>query len=282
MRKSVLGVMLLLIALVTVQSASAAIQYEFRQLSSSDMEGAEQTDCGGRAVIDGEKSRVDFVNCNSYPAGMFVLTTNGSRLLTFVDPVKKSYVDVNAAGVATALGTTNITITNKKVSSVEMPDHPEIAGIPTTHFRLSLDYDITITFGTVPLTQSVHTIIDRWTTMAFGDLGETFLSGGVLHTGNADLDDLVSVENAKGKGFPLKQTVHTTMINGRMQKVKSELAVSRTSNVTREFLITSINPVARAASSAFIVPLGYHRAEAVKDDTQKQPFQTLNMEPSGQ
>ena len=278
MRKSVMGVVLL----IAVQSATAAVQYEFRQTTSSDREGAETSDCSGRAIIDGEKSRVEFVNCNSYPAGSFVLTTNGSRVLTFVDPKKKSYVDVNAAGVATALGSTQISISNKKVNSTEMPDHPVIAGIPTDHYRLTLEYDITVTFGSMPLTQSVRTIIDRWTTMAFGDASETFLSGGVLHTGNADLDDLVAVENAKGKGFPLKQTMTTTMINTRAQKVKSELLLNRTSTMTRELTITSISPVAKVAVSTFVVPAGFRRAEAVRDDTQKAPFQTLTMEPSGQ
>ena len=49
MRKSVLGVVLL----IAVQTASAAIRYEFRQTTSSDMDGAEATDCSGRAVIGG-------------------------------------------------------------------------------------------------------------------------------------------------------------------------------------------------------------------------------------
>lgn len=278
MRMSVLGVMLLIAA----QSASAAIQYEFRQTTSSDAEGAEASDCSGRAVIDGEKARVEFVNCNSYASGTYVLTTNGSRVLTFVDPAKKSFADVNAAAVASALGTTQISIANKKANMTEMPDHPVIAGIPTDHYRLTLDYDITVTFGNVPLTQTVHTIIDRWTTMSFGDAAETFLSSGVLHTGNADIDDLVAIENAKGKGFPLKQTMQTTMVNNRAQTSKSKLAVSRSTTVTRELTVTSIAPVAKVAATAFTVPPGFHRADPVRDDTQKTPVTTLSMEPSGQ
>jgi len=278
MRKSVLGVMLLIV----VQSASAAIQYEFRQTTTSDQEGMQATDCTGRAVIEGEKSRVDFINCNSYPSGSFVLTTNGSRILTFVDPAKKSFVDVNAGAVATALGTTKISITNKKVNTTAMPDHPVIAGVPTDHTRLALDYDITFTFGNIPLTQTVHTLIDRWTTQSFGDVSETFLSGGALHTGNADIDDLVAAENAKGQGFPLKQTVQTTMINNRAKESKSKLAVSRTVTLTRELTVTAINPVAKLAATTFIVPLGYKRADPVRDDTQKAPMQTISMEPSGQ
>src|SRR6185503_12205264 len=116
----------------------------------------------------------------------------------------KAYADVNAGAVASALGSTKITINNRKSNSVEMPDHPIIAGMPTNHIRLSIEYDITVTFGNLPLTQSVQTIIDRWTTMAFGDVAEIFLSGGAMHTGNADIDTLFAFENAKGKGFPLK------------------------------------------------------------------------------
>lgn len=278
MRTSVMGVILLM----AVQTASAAILYEFRQTTSSELEGTPATDCSGRAVIDGEKSRVEFVNCNAYPAGSFVLTTNGSRVLTFVDPAKKSFADVNAGAVAAALGSTKIVISNRKASTVEMPDHPVIAGMPTKHIRLSIEYDITVTFGNLPLTQSVQTIIDRWTTMAFGDIAEIFLSGGALRTGNADIDDLFAFENARGKGFPLKETMRTTTINNRAHAVKSQLAVSRMVTVTRDLEISSVKQVAQVAANTFDVPAGFHRADPLKDDTQKAPIQTLSMEPSGQ
>lgn len=279
MRKSVLGVMLLIAA----QAASAAVQYEFRQTTSSDMEGAQATDCTGRALVDGERSRVDFVNCNAYPAGTFILTINGSRNLTFVDPNSKSYADVNAGAVAAAIGSKQIVISNKKFSTTEMPDHPVIAGLPTDHYRLALDYDITVTFGNMPLTQSVHTLIDRWTTQSFGDVEETFLSGGALKTGNPDIDELMSMENARGKGFPLKQTVRTTTINTRAPSPTSKLASAarRSVTVTRELLVSSIAPVAKVAASTFLIPPGFHRADPQKDDTQKAPMQTLTMEPSG-
>jgi hypothetical protein len=278
MRKSVVGVMLLF----AVQTASAAIQYEFHQSSSSDADGAQAIDCGGKAVLDGEKARVEFINCNVYTPGSYVLTTNGSRLLTFVDPVKKTYADVNAAAVATALGSSKITIANKKVNIAEMPDHPVLAGVPTDHFRLTIDYDITVTFGSLPLTQSVHTMIDRWTTMSFGDVTETFLSAGALKTGNPDLDELVSVENTKGKGFPLKQVIRTTAINNRAQAIKSNLIISRTVTITSELAVTSVEPLAKVAAGTFLVPLGFHKADPLKDDTQKAPIQKLSMEPSGQ
>jgi hypothetical protein len=272
----VLGVILLF----AVQTASAAIQYEFRQTVSSDAEGSQAVDCSGNAVIDGEKSRIEFTNCNAYPAGSFILTTNGSRMLTFVDPAKKTFADVNAAAVATAIGSAKITVSNKKVNLSEMPDHPNIAGLPTNHFRLTLDYDITVTFGTMPLTQTIHTMIDRWTTMSFGDVAETFLSSGAVRTGNPDLDDLTATESAKDKGFPLRQIIRTTAVNNRAQAVKSELQVSRSVTVTRELVLNSVQPVAKVGDATFTVPAGFHRADPVKDDTQKAPIQMLTMQPS--
>ncbi len=96
--KRVLVLIALLVA--AVQGASGAVQYEFRQITHSDLESIPATDMTGRGVIDGDRSRVDFLSGNPFPAGTYVVTTNGSRTLTFVDPAKKTFVEVNAAGVA--------------------------------------------------------------------------------------------------------------------------------------------------------------------------------------
>ena len=65
-----------------------------------------------------------------------------------------------------------------------MADQVNIAGFPTEHYRMVMSYDITVAFGSMPLTQTVKTTIDKWTTNAFGDVGDTFLASGALHTGN--------------------------------------------------------------------------------------------------
>ena len=276
MQKSLVAVVLLL----AVQSASAGIQYEFRQTTQSDLEGSQPTECAGRAVIDGARSRVEFLSGNVYPPGTFVVTTNGSRTLTFVDPSKKSFAEVNAAAVANAIGATKISISNQKIGMTQMPDHPVIAGIPTDHYRLTIDYQITVKFGSLPLTQMVHTLIDKWTSMAFGDVGDTFLSGGVLHTGNADIDELLAAENTKVKGLALRQTVQLMTVNNNATGA-SKLGVNRTVTQTREMLITSIQATTQIAATQFTVPPSFHKADPVLDDTQKAPMQVLSMEPAG-
>lgn len=275
MRKSLVAVVVLCVA----GRASAGIQYEFHQTTQSEVDGSHPTECSGRAVIDGARSRVEFLSGDLYPPGTFVVTNNGSRTLTFVDPKKKSYAEINAAAVASALGATKINISNQKVEVTPMPDHPVIAGIPTDHYRLSIDYQITVNFGTLPLTQMVHTLIDKWTTMAFGDVGETFLSGGVLHTGNASIDDLLSAENTKIKGFALRQTVQLTTVNNGPAP-NSKLGISRTVTQSREMLVTSIQSTPQIAASQFVVPPSFHKADPLIDDTQKAPMQVLSMEPS--
>src|SRR4051812_14775023 len=123
MRRVMLGVVLAL----AVQNASAAVEYEFRQITHSDLESVPPTDFTGRAVIDGDRSRVEFVSGIGYPPGTYLISTNGSRTMTFVDPARKAYLEVNAGSVSAALGTTKLSITNKKIDLVEMDDHPVIA-----------------------------------------------------------------------------------------------------------------------------------------------------------
>ena len=116
-----------------------------------------------------------------------------------------------------------------------------IAGLPTEHYRLTLDYDITLAFGNIPLTQTVHEVIDKWVTQAFGNVAEAFLATGTIRTGNPDLDDLIATENTKIKGFALKQTTSVATTTRRTDVPGSKLSdVFRpTRTQIRELTITS-------------------------------------------
>jgi hypothetical protein len=279
MKKNLPAIALFLLV-VTASSAPAAIQYEFRQTTSSDLESIPSSDCAGRAIIDGDRSRVEFLAGNAYPPGTYMIATNGSRTMTFIDPSKKTFVEINAASVTNSIGARKISIANKKIDVTKMADQVTIAGFPTEHYRMVMSYDITVAFGSMPLTQSVKTTIDKWTTNAFGEIGDTFLASGALRTGNADLDDLMSAENTNIKGFALKQVVNVTTVNNHgSQKTASELHVNRTVTQTRELLVTSINPAFKPGLATFSVPVTYHKAGPIHDDTQKAPVQVLSMEP---
>ena len=275
MRRVLLGVVLVLAGL----PASAAVEYEFHQVTRSDLENVPSTDFTGRAVIDGDRSRVEFLTGNAYTPGTYLISTNGNRLMTYVDPAKKTYLEVNAASVANALGATKLTVTNKRVNESDMDDHPVIAGLPTDHYRLSLAYDITLSLGSLTLTQAVSTIEDKYVTTAFGDVTEAFLASSALKTGNPELDELTEFENRRVKGFALKQVVTTTTTNSRPQVPGSALKMSRTITTTREITVTSISSRPNVPTAVFLVPVGFKKADTSKDDTQKTPLHMLSLEP---
>jgi len=53
--------------------ASAAVQYEFIQHTQSDVSLSRPSNLTGRALIDGDRSRVDFLTGDLYPPGTYCL-----------------------------------------------------------------------------------------------------------------------------------------------------------------------------------------------------------------
>lgn len=270
MTKRVMGVLVVL--LLTGHAAFAAIQYEYFQTSRS--EGDERAaDFSARALIDGQRSRIEFISGNTYPPGTYMISTDGSRRLLFVDPTQKLYTEVNTLGIASAIGTSNIVIDNMQSSVTRLDDNRVVAGIPTDHYRLTMTYDITVTYRNMPLRQSVRTIIDKWTTVRFGELAEAAFGNPAL-TGNAKIDELVAAENTKIKGFPLRQTVSVTTLNTTGQAVGSKLVLPATRTKTREMTVTSISEIT-ADDKLFRIPAGYQRTD-FNEQVSKSQTQVLS------
>src|SRR5436853_5022854 len=110
MRKVWVGIFLIFVAL----SASAAVEYDFTQRMQSDVDRSRPSNLSGHAVIDGDRSRIDFNTGDLYPPGTYCISNNGSRTLVFVDPGMKSYTEVNSAALSAAIGQSNITMANLK------------------------------------------------------------------------------------------------------------------------------------------------------------------------
>jgi hypothetical protein len=265
--------LLVTVALVLVAfPSSAAIQYEFSQKNTSDDGVSPSKDMTGRATIDGERSRIEFLSGNMYPPGTYVVSTDGSRRLFFVDPAKEWYTEVNTAGIATAIGASNIKIENLKSKVDTLPERMKIAGVEAEHHRISLTYDITVMMKTIPLKQHVRTDIDTWTTNRFVGTA-TFLSS-AMRTGNPAVDQLLEAENAKITGFPLRQVV-TIRTNFELTH-KSNLNRPTSRTMTRETWVTSIREVT-AEASHFVFPARYRRAD--QPDVPKATTQTLTFDP---
>lgn len=276
MKRIWMGVALALMA----HAAFAAVQYEFIQTSRSDSDHVPPMDFSARAVIDGARSRVDFVSGNAYPPGTYVVSKDGARKLHFVDPTQKSYTEVNTMTIASAIGMSNITIKNLKSSVAKLDDQVVIASIPADHYRLTLTFDITVTFKNRSITQSVRTEIDKWTTVRFAEAADA-ISAQTLSTGNEEIDKLIAAETTKISGFPLKQSIRMTAINSSTGRpARSELKVPNAVTLTREMTVTAIRET-KPDDAIFSVPADYTRSEFASR-VPKAPTQVLNLEPSSE
>ena len=260
------------LALIAVPSF-AAIQYEFMVKTSSDAEAHSSSDLTARAIVDGDRSRVEFMSGSLYPPNTYVISNDASGRLYFVDPSKQWFTEVNTAGIATALGASGIKIDNLTANVETLADRQVIAGIETDHFRISLAYDITLVMKTIPVTQHVETEIDSWTTPKFSNIKTNFLSSGV-HTGNPELDRLLDSENAKVTGFPLRQLV-TTRTKSEPTR-RSNLNRPATRTITRETWVTKIQETA-SKPSQFTIPVTYRRAD--QPELPKSAAGVLNFDP---
>jgi hypothetical protein len=278
MKKMVMGGAVAL--LLTGHAAFAAIQYEYFQTSRSDVQDGAAADFNARAVIDGLRSRVEFISGNAYPPGTYVISTDGARKLLWVDPTQKIYTEVNSLNIASAIGASNISVSNLLSTVTKLDDAKVIAGIPTDHYRLTMTYSITVNFRNMPLKQAVRATIDAWTTVRFGDAAEAAFANNI-QTGNANIDELIAVETTKIRGFPLKQTVQiVTLHESKLQPVGSKLVLPASRTQTREMTVTSIGE-AKAEDSLFRVPAQYKKID-FSDQINKSQTQVLSVQPSNQ
>ena len=256
MKRLLLTVALAILAL----PAFGAIQYDFIQKNTTDHPIRPVTDVTGRTIVDGARSRVEYIGGNTYPPGTYVLSTDGARRLYFVDPEKKSYTEFNTAGIATALSTNNLKIENFTSSIDTLPDRTKIAGVETTHYKVSMQYDVTLTVQGIALKQHVTTSIEKWTSDQFSEIDLAFYSDSAL-TGNESLDKLIETEMARAPGFPMRQIV--TVRTSYDMPIRTKLNVPNTRTMTRETLITSIGQ-AKADPSMFVLPANFRRADQPK------------------
>lgn len=271
MKRQLVTVALVLLA---AAPAFAALQYDFSQKNTTEDTVMPMTDLSARAVVDGERSRIDFLAGNLYPPGTYVVSTDGSRRLFFVDPGNKSYTEFNTAGVATALATSNIRIENLKSSLDKRDDHPILAGIASDHSVITISYDITVAMKTIPLKQHVTTTIDTWSTAKFGDVGQNELAN-ALRTGNPDIDALLEAEASKIEGFPLRQIV-TTRTSFDAAGRGSQLKMPPTRTFVRETWVTAVRETT-AEPLLFTVPATYRRSDM--PELPKSATQTLTFDP---
>ncbi len=263
----------LLSALILVSThVDGALRYEYREELIAENR-IKSTKLTARAVLDGERGRIDILSGDRYTPGTFILRDGGTRLF-FVDPELKQYTEVPLPSGPDPEAAKRVTITNPKIEFTELGDGPVIAGYPTRHYRLSASYDMAVVLGKMEIRQKVDAVIDKWTTTAFDHIVAKYLDERDVLTGKPDVDALLEVETTKFKGLVLKQrTVITTTPEQRMKG--SKLPLPSTRQRVRDMEVTKIEETPVPAD-LFSIPAGFKKSA---DTAPATSVRYLTMEP---
>lgn len=259
--------------------APGAIRYEFQQVRQFDSPNERNVFLVGTVVIDDGMTRTDYGPESSAGAGTWVISRRGGRDMIIVDPETKSYFVRQPLSFAEAMKTVNMELSKLKVDTRLIGSGPMLAGYPTEHHRITVTYDIAIQLGSIPLVQHVETVIDKWTTLAFGEIAPGNLLLNLPQIGDPTVDKIIEAENTGVPGFPLRQvTSVTTRVSDRHRTRSSKLEVERSRRQTTELRVTKIGRV-DPDPSLFSIPAGYRKIENVARSGRSESFEITPVTP---
>ncbi|MDX1582145.1 MAG: hypothetical protein R3338_00935 [Thermoanaerobaculia bacterium] len=243
--------------LATPLIAADAIQYEFQQITKTDPPSDKAKVVVGKVFLDQGMSRVDFGESSTAGAGTWVIVRNGGRDSIYVDPETKTYYVHSKGNLSDTLRGVNFEVSNLEIDSKYLGSGPVIAGYPTDHHRMTATYDVSISLGPIPLVQHVRAVMDKWTTLAFGDAGSHYFQGNLPHSGDPEIDRLIEAETVEIPGFPLRQiTTVTTKLSESNLPRNSQLQVRQSQKRITELVVTRIGR-AESDPSMFRIPAGF-------------------------
>ncbi len=241
--------------------AAAAVRYEFRQISRSDTE-AKANEIVGRVVLEGSRRRVDYLERLNTPARSSLIT-DGARHSIILNHVAGTYVETDpTAALLTAMGTSQVQVSNVKSETVKLDDRPMIAGVATRHYRINVSYDVSYVVAGISLKQTIQTLIEQWTTDAFAaEISRSEVSSS-LSTGDGAVDKMLDDQMRKIEGLPLRQLVTVTTRTHNTNGLPGTKLNPRPSKSQRsEFLVTSIGS-AVVPESTFSIPPQFKRIDS--------------------
>jgi hypothetical protein len=257
---------------------SAGLRYEFTKSVRTE-ETSTTTNLVARAVVEGEMSRLDVLAGNRYEPGSYIIT-HGDRRIYVVDPAKKSYVEYTS-NQNNPINPERVKIIDPKVTFTEIDEATPtlVAGYPTRHFRLKLQYDITVLVGTITIRQNVETVIDKWMTTAFDSVISDYRDNlEDFKTGSPAVDTLLEAEATRFKGLALRERVEiVTRIEKKSRNVNNNLPSTR--KHTSEMVVTKIEQV-QVSPNYFVIPVEYTKGSA--DKAPSTTTQYLTMQPDRQ
>ena len=226
-------------------------------------QGKATPDTAVRALVSGDKARVEFVlpDARPLPDGEYMLTLDQGKTLYMVSPRTKTYSSYAVQDMLAQMGgmvqgmrgRMKMEFESPKIEKLLEEDGGLMAGLPTRHYRYRTSYKAT-THLLGSLTVTTTTEEDIWATTKLSEPGlPIWLTKAPPSTGDAQFDAIINAEMHKIEGFPLKRVTITTTVNanGEMESTHSEIEVTEVKNVD-------------VPDSAFRIPAGYKEVPAEK------------------
>lgn len=277
MRKIAVAAVVALLAIPAL-AASGPIRYDFQQITKSDPATQQPKIMVGSVYLDEGMSRVNYSKESTSGAGTWVISRHGGRDMIYVDPESKTYLVHSTPELSESLRGVDLEISNLALDTKKVGPGPVIAGYPTDHYRIIATYDVSISLGPVPLVQHVETVIDKWTTDAFGDVSALYFAGNLPRSGDPGIDRLIEAETTEASGFPLRQvsTITTQVSEAHLPK-NSKLQIQRSRRQTTELLVTKVGR-AEPDPEQFMIPAGYKPIDQSAVLGDRGSFQNLTPE----
>jgi hypothetical protein len=241
------------IALAFASALRGGIVYRFASIN----EGAMAHTFSGVAKIEGSKSRVDVISGDEkmFPSGSVILSSGDTRVLTVLNPAKKTYyqIDFNSSMTSAQKEFSEFvkmpppTINVKKEGSGGL-----IEGYPTQRYTVNSSIEMRFNAPGYKAANRIDMTSEIWTTDKLpADAARQIQTP--IQTGLEGLDQLIEAAHSRVSGFPLKEvTTQRVTMNG------STTTTKRRSNVTGIRQMTF-------GPAEFGIPAGYTRVDSPID-----------------
>lgn len=265
---------LAILALLAAVPAWAGVHYK----AETVMSGAQKSRTAVEAWVDGEKTKVVFVESDQPMMGpsTYLLSTDGGKTLYLVNPQEKTYMEWDLQGMLAAFGSVmesmqglmSMEFSDVEVKKLSEESGGELLGYSTVHSRYRTSYTTLIKVMGIKRQSTTETIQEIWSTDAFGDPGfGVWLRSEPPATGIEGLDEMIASEMSRVEGLPLKTVVTSTTVG---QKGKRE------TTTTTETEVTMIEKTS-ISDSEFEIPAGYTKQEmqmegAGEEEEDANPF----------
>ncbi len=186
----------------------------------SSTNGIRNVTIAGNVTVDGPHVRMDVTTGDNmiFKENSVVLSNDGGKTMTVLDPSSKSYYDLqldqvlssSASMLKNLNGMVNLSFNNPHVAVRDAGNGETLEGFVTHKYVLDASYDIAIDAMGQKMTTHMAMTTESWTTDQLSSEFTNFLQMSGFRTGVESLDKLIDAQSSGVKGFPLKQvsTVH--------------------------------------------------------------------------